>query len=90
MSGYIEPTNSAWEPIASSALAGLAIGVPGLIALTYGTQKPRKHHYVNVFSHLFSALFSSAMIVRIFYMFTWFNRKTGLSIGMRAFLLTYP
>ena len=50
MSGYIEPKNSAWEPVVSSIIAAFAIGVPGIVALTYGTMKPRKNHMMNVFS----------------------------------------
>ena len=90
MSGYNPPTNSAWEPVVSSTIAALAIGVPGIYALTYGTTKPRKNHMMNVFSQLFYALFSTAMVIRLFYMFTWFDRRNGLSVGMRAFLITYP
>ena len=30
------------------------------------------------------------MVVRLFYMFTWIDREHGLSVGMRAFLITYP
>jgi hypothetical protein len=50
MSGYNPPGNGAWEPILSSTIAAFAIGVPGIVALTYGTMKPRKGHMVNVFS----------------------------------------
>ena len=34
---YTPPGNGAWEPIVSSTIAALAIGIPGIIALTYGT-----------------------------------------------------
>ena len=49
MSEYIEPPNSAWEPIVSSIIGALVISVPGFIALTYGTRKPRHNHMMNVF-----------------------------------------
>ena len=50
MSAYQPPSNSAWEPIVSSMIAGLAIGVPGIYFLIKGTQKPRNNHMMNVFS----------------------------------------
>jgi hypothetical protein len=87
---YTPPPNSAWEPILSSTIAALTISLPGFYALSNGTLKPRKNHMINVFSQLMLALFSTAMVVRLLYMFTWIDRKNGMSVGMRAFLVTYP
>lgn len=44
------PTNGDWEPVASSVISALAISIPGLVILFYGTIKPRKAHMMNVFS----------------------------------------
>lgn len=90
-------TTAQWENIASSIAVSLFIGVPGMVALIYGTRIPRKSHFMNVFSILFFALFSSAMLVRCFYWVTWLRRGTpgdpddqGMPISIRAFLITYP
>lgn len=43
-------TNSYWEPLLSSILVSIIIGVTGCIILYKGTLRTRKTHLMNVFN----------------------------------------
>lgn len=86
-----------WERLLAAIIVSAGVGLPTFFILFKGTQKPRKNHLMNVFSQLFLALFSLGLLVRIFYWTVWLNQGTpndpndkGVSLNMRAFMLTYP
>lgn len=86
-----------WERLVAAIIVSAGVGVPSLFILFKGTQKTRKNHLMNVFSQLFLALFSLGLLIRCFYWTVWLNQGTpmdpndkGVSLNMRAFMLTYP
>ena len=95
-----------WEPLLSSCIVSITIGVTGMIILCKGTQRPRKMHMMNVFNQQAFALLFMAFFVRSFLWVVWVNpgdltnipsggddkadSNVGISISFRAFLLTYP
>lgn len=66
-------TIQSWSPLIVSIIVSLTIGVTGLTILAVGSRLPRKTHLMNVFSQLFFALFSTAMLTRSFYWVAWIN-----------------
>jgi multisubunit Na+/H+ antiporter MnhB subunit len=93
-------SDTQWQPLLAAILVSLLCGVAPIAILIAGTRKPMKKHLMNVFNQIFFALFFAGALVRCFYwiMFAWpgeasdsdHTLQSGLPIGIRAFLVTYP
>ena len=60
-----------WEPLLSSCIVSLLIGVSGMFILCTRTQQSRKLHAMNVFNHYRFALLFSAFFVRSLLWVVW-------------------
>lgn len=95
-----------WQPILSSCIVSITIGLSGMVLLCRQTRRSRKVHMMNAFNQLFFAMLFMAFFVRSFLWLVWVNPgvpatenqsddeskkpSVGISISFRAFLLTYP
>jgi len=55
-----------WQPLLSSALVSIIIGVTGCVILYKGTLRIRKTHLMNVFNQQFYSLIFYAFLARSF------------------------
>lgn len=62
-----------WEPLLSSCIVSITIGVTGMVILCHGTQRSRKVHLMNVFNQQTFALLFTGFFVRSFLWVVWVN-----------------